>query len=103
MSLADRYRRLVPGRVHAVRYEALVADFEVEIREICAFIGLDWRDSLHDFAASARARPIHTPSASQVRKGLYATGSGQWRRYESHLAPILPILAPWVAALGYDA
>ena len=102
MSLADRYRRLTPGRIHAVRYEALVVDFEAQCREICAFIGLEWTESLNDFAASARARPIRTPSAAQVRKGLYATGSGQWRRYEAQLAPVLPVLAPWVQTLGYE-
>ncbi len=102
MSLAHVYRGLVADRVHAVRYEALVADFEGETRAICDFIGLPWTESLRDFAATARGRTIRTPSAAQVRKGLYATGAGQWRRYESQLAPVLPILAPWVSALGYD-
>jgi tetratricopeptide (TPR) repeat protein len=102
MSLADRYRRLASDRVHPVRYETLVTDFEGQVRAICAFAGLEWNEGLNDFARTARARPIRTPSAPQVRKGLYTSGAGQWRRYAAHLAPILPIVEPWVAALGYE-
>lgn len=102
MSVADRYRRLVPDRVHAVRYETLVTDFEHEVRALCAFSGLEWTDRLTDFATTARARTIRTPSAPQVRKGLYTSGAGQWRTYAGHLAPILPILTPWVVTLGYE-
>jgi hypothetical protein len=102
MSVADRYRRLVPDRVHAVRYETLVTDFEGEVRAICEFAGLAWNESVNDFAQTARSRTIRTPSAPQVRKGLYTSGAGQWRRYARHLAPVRPILAPWVEALGYE-
>jgi tetratricopeptide (TPR) repeat protein len=102
MSLADRYRRLVPDRVHAVRYETLVTDFEGQVRALCAFAGLEWTEALNDFARTARSRTIRTPSAPQVRKGLYTSGAGQWRRYAAHLAKVRPVLAPWVEALGYD-
>jgi hypothetical protein len=102
MGVADRYRRLVPERVHAVRYESLVTDFEGQVRAICAFTGLEWTESLNDFAQTARSRTIRTPSAPQVRKGLYTSGAGQWRRYARHLAPVRPVLDRWVAALGYD-
>jgi hypothetical protein len=103
MSLADRYRRLVPDCVHTVRYETLVTDFEGQVRAICAFAGLAWTDDLKDFARTARLRIIRTPSAPKVRKGLYTSGAGQWRRYARHLAAVRPVLEPWVAALGYDA
>jgi len=102
MSLADRYRRLVPDRLHPVRYETLVTNFEVEVRAICAFAGLAWNESVNDFAQMARSRTIHTPSAPQVRKGLYTSGAGQWRRYADRMAEVRLILAPWVEALGYD-
>jgi tetratricopeptide (TPR) repeat protein len=102
MSLADRYRRLVPERVHAVRYETLVTDFEGQVRAICDFVGLAWDDRLIDFARTARSRTIRTPSAPQVRKGLYTSGAGQWRRYANRLAPVRAVLGPWVDALDYD-
>jgi tetratricopeptide (TPR) repeat protein len=102
MGLADRYRGLVPDRIHAVRYELLVRDFEHQCRGICDFVGLDWSPSLNDFSQTAKSRRIRTPSAPQVRKGLYSSGAGHWRRYAKHLAPVLPVLEPWVAALDYE-
>jgi hypothetical protein len=37
-----------------------------------------------------------------VIKPIYASSMGQWRRYETELAPIRPILAPWVKKFGYE-
>jgi tetratricopeptide (TPR) repeat protein len=102
MRLAEIYRRKFPLDLHVIRYESLVADFEHETRAVCDFLGIEWRDSLHNFAENARDRQIRTPSAAQVRGGLYSTGAGQWRRYAKHLEPVMPILAPWVERFGYD-
>ena len=55
----------------------------------------------HD-AIVARARQIRTPSANQVRRGLTREGFGQWKGYERQLAPVLPILEPWVRYWGYE-
>ena len=102
MRLAELYRAKLPLDLHEVRYERLVTDFEGETRAACAFLGIDWSSSLNDFAAIARTRQIRTPSAAQVRGGLYS-GAGQWRPYEKHLEPIMPILRPWIERFGYDA
>ncbi|HEX4184085.1 MAG TPA: sulfotransferase [Caulobacteraceae bacterium] len=102
MRLAELYKRKLPLDLHVVRYESFVADFEGEARAVCDFLGIDWSEDLRNFAENARTRQIRTPSAAQVRGGLYSTGAGQWRRYARHLEPILPILAPWVERFGYD-
>lgn len=101
MRLAVLLRERLPLAEHEVRYERLVDDFEAECRAVCAFIGVDWSPAMADFAERARERSIATPSAGQVREGLYRGGEGQWRAYRDELAPILPTLAPWVARFGY--
>jgi hypothetical protein len=101
MRLAEAYRRVLPLRLRDVRYEDLVADFEGETRSICAFLGLDWHEDVRAFAAKAAAREVSTPSAVQIRKGLYKDGAGQWRAYAEQLAPVMPVLAPWVERFGY--
>jgi hypothetical protein len=53
-------------------------------------------------AASSRSRAVTTPSAAQLARGLY-DGSGQWRNYREQMAPVLPVLAPWVDKFGYPA
>ncbi|MBS0412710.1 MAG: sulfotransferase, partial [Proteobacteria bacterium] len=101
MRLSETYARLLPTPVMAYRYEDLVEDFEREVRRICEFMGLAWNDSMLDFAATAERRPIRTPSARQVRRGLYSEGVGQWRPFAAELAPVAPLLDPWVRAFGY--
>ncbi|HEY3812506.1 MAG TPA: sulfotransferase [Caulobacteraceae bacterium] len=101
MRLADLYRRALPLAVHEVRYETFVEDFEAQTRTVCSFLGLAWDDRVLDFAGRAGARLINTPSAAQVQRGIYRGGEGQWRRYRDQLAPVAPVLAPWVEPFGY--
>jgi tetratricopeptide (TPR) repeat protein len=101
MRLGEAARARLPLAFYLYRHEALVGDFEGELRRLCGFIGLDWTDRFHDFAALARGRTINSISAEQVRRGLYGDGADQWRRYAPQLAPILPLLRHWVEAFGY--
>lgn len=101
MRLSDLYREILPLPQHIVRYESLVDEFEVTARSACEFIGLEWDQALLDFAAKARARGIATPSGAQVVRGLNREGKGVWRRYREQMAPVLPVLQPWVERFGY--
>ena len=103
MRLSELYRDLLPLPRHVIRYEELVDDFVGTARAACDFLGLDWDQDMLDFAARAKARGISTPSASQVARGLNREGQGAWRRYHDQMAPVLPILEPWVERLGYAA
>jgi tetratricopeptide (TPR) repeat protein len=87
---------------HVVHYDGLVRDFDGETQAMCAFLGLTWSPTLRDFSRTAKARGVSTASAGQVRKGLY-DGTRQWERYRAHLAPILPILRPWIERFGFEA
>ena len=103
MRLTELYRSRIELELMVLRYEDLVADFEARSREICAFTDLPWTPALADFAAASQAREVATPSAGQIRRGLYGEGVGQWRRYRDALAPVLPLLQPWVERFGYEA
>ena len=102
MRLSELYRELLPLPQHEVRYESLVEDFEATARAACAFLGLGWDEGMADFAAGARSRGISTPSAAQVTRGLNREGQGAWRRYAEQMAPVLPVLKPWVERFGYE-
>ena len=101
MSLSELYRGLLPLPQHVVRYESLVDDFEATARSACDFLGLEWDKRMTDFATSARTRGIGTPSAAQVARGLNREGQGTWLRYKQQMAPVLPLLEPWVERFGY--
>jgi len=101
MRLADIYRTKLTLDLKLHRYEALVEDFEGATKAACAFVGARWSADMAQFASRLDGRAVATPSSTQVARGLYAAGVGQWRRYAADLAPIIPILAPWVAKFGY--
>ena len=102
MRLTDHYRARLPLDIHQIRYEDLVDDFERQTCSVCAFIGIDWDDEMRRFSGHARERSIATPSSTQVARGLYREGMGQWRRYMQEMAPVMPVLAPWIEKFGYN-
>jgi hypothetical protein len=101
MAAGMRYRERHDFDLREVRYEALVTDFDAEARALCDFLDLEWRHDMGAFAERARARLVRSISAPQVARGLYADAVGYWRNYRDQLAPVLPILAPWVERFGY--
>ena len=101
MQFAGTAKRVLGLDWHEVRYEQLIADFEREMRGICATLGLDWMPSMGEFAQRVQAREHATPSTAQLSQGLVTSATAQWRHYESHLAPVLPVLKPWIERLGY--
>ena len=103
MQLAEILRVKQPMAEHRLVYEGLVADFETESKAACAFIGVDWRPELIDVAGRARRGQVASASSAQIARGLYTDGAGQWRRYRTQLAPVLPLLTPWIERFGYPA
>jgi tetratricopeptide (TPR) repeat protein len=103
MNLAEIYRRKIPLYILEHRYEDMVTGFETQVRAVCEFIGLEWSDSMRDFDKNAPKVDLRSPSARQVQRPLYSEGIGQWRKYAEQLAPIQPILKPWVEKFGYPA
>ncbi len=90
----------LPLEFHELHYHRLVQDFDSTTRELCDFIGLEWTPDLRRFDRTADRRGVATASAAQVRRGLY-DGTGQWEPYAEFLAPVLPLLAPWIERFGY--
>ena len=101
MKLAEEVRSILPLDLHEHRYEDLVSSFDSCIEKVCAFIGISYDERMRDFSSTARTQDIRSPSASQVRRGLYTDSIAQWRRYAPQLADVLPVLEPWIKRFGY--
>jgi hypothetical protein len=101
MRLAEIARARLPLNLHLVRYEDLVGDFDRTVASLLHFLELPWDDGVRDYAALARKRLIRTPSAEQVRKPIYSSSIGRWRNYAKQIAPLEPILGPWIRRFGY--
>ncbi|MFK3890578.1 tetratricopeptide repeat-containing sulfotransferase family protein [Sphingomonas sp. NPDC079357] len=88
--------------VHRVRYERMIADLEQELRALFDALGLDWQPHYADHRVSALARgAVKTASYAQITEPLYTRALARWERYRQPLAPVMPILKPWIDALGY--
>ncbi len=103
MRLAELYREKLTLPFHIHQHEHLVEDLDAASQAICEFIGLPWDANMRNFVETANKREIRTPSAGQVRRGLYRDGIAQWRKYGSTIDVIQPILRPWAEQFGYPA
>ncbi len=87
----EHWHAVMPGVIHDLSYEDLVADPLVQCRKLLDFCGLPWQDDVLDFHRS-RA-PSTTASAAQVRKPIYQSSVKKWRHFESQLQPVVRRLA----------
>jgi hypothetical protein len=102
MQLTRELTEQMQLRVHVVRMERLIQNFESEVGGVCAFLNIEWSDRMREFAEGARERGVATASGAQLSRGLSAAGVGEWRRYRAQLAPVLPTLNRWAAHFGYE-
>jgi len=84
--LMDFWGSTMPGRIHAVRYEELVADPEPAIRDLLSFCELDFDERCLEFY---RAKSnVRTASAAQVRDPIHTKSVEAWRKYRYALGPL---------------
>lgn len=94
---------LLPLKVHTLRYERMVDEQASEMQQLLAFLGLAWKDGILDNQALAAKRGrVLTASYAQIHQPLYTTAKERWRNYAEQLAPVMPILQPWIERLGYE-
>lgn len=84
--LMAHYAAVLPGRVHRVDHEALVADAAGEIGKLLAHCRLDFEPACLAFHKTERA--VRTASSEQVRRPLSSDGIDQWRNYAAWLGPL---------------
>jgi hypothetical protein len=75
-----------------MRYEAVVADLEGQARRLLGFLDLPWDERCLGFHRTHRA--VATASTAQVRRPIYASSVGRWRKYEKHLGELIEALGP---------
>jgi predicted Zn-dependent protease len=86
VELMAHFDAVLPGRVHRVIYERLVADTEAEVRSLLAFCDLPFDERCLKFYENERA--VRTASSEQVRKPIYREGLDHWRHFEAYLEPL---------------
>jgi len=98
----EQCRAIMSIHVHEISYERMIADGEAELRPLFDYLDLEWHRDVLDHRRTAAGRGIiSTASYSQVTEPIYDRAAGRWTRYRDQLAPVLPILQPWVERFGY--
>jgi len=88
---------------YVIKYEDVVSDLERTIKPLLDYLGLEWTESITNYAETARLRGrINTPSYHQVVRPLYKTSIERWINYQKYMEPVLPILLPWAEYWGYE-
>jgi tetratricopeptide (TPR) repeat protein len=95
---------LLRPRLHELRYETLVSDFEAETRRLVSFLELPWHDAVLRPGEHARAKGfISTPSYAQVVRPVSSKSVGRWQHYTQAFVPVLPLIRPLLEHWHYPA
>jgi len=87
IDLMDHWEQALPPRsILRVQHEDVLEDLEGQVRRLLTYCGLPFEQSCLEFHKTDRA--VRTASSEQVRRPINHAGQGQWRPYESQLAPL---------------
>ncbi|MET3665167.1 sulfotransferase [Caulobacter sp. 1776] len=92
VELMAHFDAVLPGRVHRVIYEHMIADPEREIRALLAHCGLPFEAAC--LSPHENDRAVRTASSEQVRRPIFKDAVEHWQKFESHLDPLKQALGP---------
>lgn len=85
------WNSILPGRVHSVSYERLVAEPSDVMRDLLTACGLPWHPNCLRFHEQERV--VLTASSSQVKRPIYTKSVDRWKNYESHIKFLNDVLS----------
>jgi tetratricopeptide (TPR) repeat protein len=86
LELMRHWDEVLPGKRLRVEHEALVTDFEANVRRLLAFCGLEPEAACFEFYKTERA--VYSSSSEQVRQPINRESLEQWRHFEPWLGPL---------------
>jgi tetratricopeptide (TPR) repeat protein len=92
VDLMSHFDTVLPGRVHRVFYESMVADTAAETGRLLEYCGLRFEEQCLRFYENER--PVRTASSEQVRQPIFTDGVDHWRYFEPWLDPLKRELGP---------
>ncbi|MFK7901330.1 MAG: sulfotransferase [Nitratireductor sp.] len=88
--LMQHWREHIKGGFHEVYYEDVVANTQLNARNMIDYLNLDWEEGV--LTRQGSQKTIKTLSAWQARQPIYKSSAGRWRAYEKHLGPLIDAL-----------
>jgi len=90
LELMAHFDHVLPGKIHRVIYEDMVADPEAEVRRLLDYLGLPFEEKCLRFYETKRT--VLTPSSEQVRRPITGEAVDYWRVFEPWLGPLINAL-----------
>jgi len=81
--LMAHWQAVLPGKMHTVRYENLVANQKGETEALLNYCNLPWQDECLNYHETQRS--VATASAAQVKQPLYTSSVDYWRKFAIYL------------------
>mgnify|MGYP001828097735 CR=1 FL=1 len=88
--LMRHWRQTIPSEVYELSYESLVDNQEAETQKLLDFCNLPWEDECLTF--HQRRNAVATPSAGQVKQGIYSHSVDRWKRFGDAMDPLYALL-----------
>ncbi|MBC8433104.1 MAG: tetratricopeptide repeat protein [Desulfobacterales bacterium] len=88
--LMEHWHSKLPGYIFDIQYEEIIRDQEGETRRLLEYCELPWDEACLVFHKTVR--PVRTVSTAQVRRPIYSSSVGLWKKYEKKLEPLLNVL-----------
>ena len=93
VELMDFWHQLFPDKIYDICYEDLITNQEEETRKLLEYCELDWDENCLNFHKNKR--DVKTASSLQVRQEMHQGSSENWKKYESHLQPLIKALSSY--------
>ena len=101
LDLFEFYEGQLDLNYFIIKYENVVNDFSVQIKNLINFLGLEYEKKLEEFYITAKKRTkISTPSYRQVINPLYTSSIDRWKNY-SNSKDSLKYLEKWIKKFNY--
>jgi len=83
VDLMEHWNLVLPNFIFNIKYENLIYNTEIEIKNLLKFCNLNWSDKCLKFYENKR--PIKTASSAQARSKIYKSSINSWKNYEKYL------------------
>lgn len=97
--LIQRYTQCLGSNFITINYDQLIAEPAARATELMSALELEYMPEYLDFHKNNRA-PVSTASSIQVRKPIYSSSVGRWKKYGDLLKPALDVFDS--GALSYQ-
>lgn len=88
--IMEHWNDVLKDKIINITYEDIVDDLESNARKLIDFIDLPWDDRCLSFHETESV--VRTASVTQVRKPIYKSAVGRWKRYGPKVLPLIEAL-----------